>query len=164
MEPAPSDVRLRKAGTADSAALAGLWWRTRAASVPAIPPPVHDEADVRTWVEDVLVPAGGTWVVERGSDVVAMMTVVGSEIDQLYVAPEDQHRGLGTMLVELAQELSPAELNLWTFRSNTRARSFYEALGFVVVGMSDGDNEEGAPDLRYRWIAGGSPSAGHGPR
>ncbi len=67
------------------------------------------------------------------------------------------------MLVELAQELSPAELNLWTFRSNTRARSFYEALGFVVVGMSDGDNEEGAPDLRYRWIAGRAPAGGNGP-
>ena len=157
MEP-PPDFRLREAGRADSAALAELWWRTRAASVPAIPAPVHDEIEVRTWVEDVLVPAGGTWVVERGSDLVAMMTVEGSEIDQLYVAPDHQHHGLGTMLVELGQELSHGELNLWTFRSNTRARSFYEALGFVVVGMSEGDNEEGAPDLRYRWIAGGTAS------
>jgi ribosomal protein S18 acetylase RimI-like enzyme len=123
------------------------------ASVPAIPEPVHDEGDVRGWVEEVLIPAGGTWVVERSGEVVAMMTVEGADIDQLYVAPDHQHRGLGTVLVELAKELSPAELTLWAFRSNTRARRFYEGLGFVVVGMTEGDNEEGAPDLRYRWTA-----------
>ncbi len=121
--------------------------------MPAIPEPVHDEAEVRTWVDDVLIPAGGTWVVEQGGDVVAMMTLDGSDMDQLYVATDHQHQGLGTMLVELARQLSPAELSLWTFRSNTRACRFYETLGFVVVGMSDGDNEEGAPDLRYRWKA-----------
>jgi ribosomal protein S18 acetylase RimI-like enzyme len=139
------------AGPHDAEAIAALWWRTRQVSVPAIPAPVHDEGDVKRWVADVLIPAGGTWVVERGGDVVAMMTLRGSDIDQLYVAPDHQHQGLGTTLVDLARELSPGELDLWTFRSNTRARRFYEALGFVVVGMSDGDNEEGAPDLRYRW-------------
>jgi ribosomal protein S18 acetylase RimI-like enzyme len=123
------------------------------ASVPAIPEPVHTESDVRSWVADILIPAGGTWVVERGNEVVAMMTVEGSNIDQLYVAPDHQHLGLGSMLVELVRELSPSELSLWTFRSNARARRFYEALGFVVIGMTDGDNEEGAPDLRYRWKA-----------
>ena len=147
---------------ADAAAVAELWWRTRTASVPVIPAPVHDETEVRTWVEDVLIPAGGTWVAERGSDLVAMMTVEGSEIDQLYVAPDHQHHGVGTMLVELAQELSPGELSLWTFRSNTRARGFYEALGFVVVGMTDGDNEEGAPDVRYCWMPGGTAPGGDG--
>jgi ribosomal protein S18 acetylase RimI-like enzyme len=149
----PSRDGARAARATDAAAVAELWWRTRLASVPAIPEPVHDESDVRGWVEEVLIPAGGTWVVERGGEVVAMMTVEGSDIDQLYVAPDHQHRGLGTMLVELARELSPAELTLWTFQSNTRACRFYEGLGFVVVGMTDGDNEEGAPDLRYRWRA-----------
>ena len=122
--------------------------------MPLIPAPVHDEGDVRKWVEEVLIPSGGTWVAERCSDVVAMMTVAGSDIDQLYVAPDHQHQGLGTLLVELARELSPGELSLWTFRSNARARRFYEALGFAVVDASDGDNEEGAPDLRYRWRPG----------
>jgi GNAT superfamily N-acetyltransferase len=144
---------VRAARTVDAAAVAELWLRTRAASVPAIPEPVHDEDDVRTWVEHVLIPAGSTWVVERGSDVVAMMSMEGNMIDQLYVAPDQQHQGLGTMLVELARELSPRELKLWTFQSNIRARMFYEGLGFVVVAMTDGDNEEGEPDVLYRWSA-----------
>jgi ribosomal protein S18 acetylase RimI-like enzyme len=152
-QPDPS-VRLRRARTADAGAVARLWWRTRMASVPAVPAPVHDEADVRRWAEDVLVASDGTWVAERGSEIVAMMTVEGTEIDQLYVAPEHQHRELGTMLVELARRLSPHELNLWTVHSNTPAQRFYEALGFEVVDATDGDNEEGAPDLRYRWKPG----------
>ncbi len=149
-----TSVRLRRAEKDDAGAIAELWWRTRKASVPLIPAPVHDEGDVRKWVEEVLIPSGGTWVAERCSDVVAMMTVAGSDIDQLYVAPDHQHQGLGTLLVELARELSPGELSLWTFRSNDRARRFYEARGFAVVDASDGDNEEGAPDLRYRWRPG----------
>ena len=163
VDPAAPEVQLREARLADAVAVAELWWRTRVASVPAVPAPVHEQTEVRAWVEDVLIPAGGTWVLQRGPDVVAMMTVEGSEIDQLYVAPDHQHHGFGTMLVELARELSPAELDLWTFASNTRARRFYESLGFVVVGMSDGDNEEGAPDLRYRWTARGTLPEGRGP-
>ena len=40
------------------------------------------------------------------------------------------------------------------------AVSFYRRHGFEVVGRTDGDNEEGAPDLRMEWrpvSAGGSP-------
>jgi len=36
-----------------------------------------------------------------------------------------------------------AELSLWTFQQNLRARRFYERHGFVVVTETDGaDNEE----------------------
>jgi hypothetical protein len=34
-----------------------------------------------------------------------------------------------------------------------RARRFYERHGFVAEATTDGDNEEGAPDVRYRWDA-----------
>lgn len=39
------------------------------------------------------------------------------------------------------------------FVSNTRARRFYERHGFVEIDGSDGDNEEGEPDIRFRWEA-----------
>ena len=40
---------------------------------------------------------------------------------------------------------------LWTFAANTGARRFYERHGFVATRRTDGDNEEGAPDILYVW-------------
>ena len=50
-----------------------------------------------------------------------------------------------------AQVLGAFDRQLWTFQSNHGARRFYERHGFVAVQHTDGDNEEGAPDVRYEW-------------
>ena len=55
------------------------------------------------------------------------------------------------MLVALAKELRPEHLDLWTFQTNIGARRFYERHGFVSVDTTDGENEERAPDVHYRW-------------
>ena len=47
--------------------------------------------------------------------------------------------------------MQPDGLDLWAFRSNTGARRFYERHGFVAVAFTEGDNEEGEPDVRYHW-------------
>lgn len=60
-------------------------------------------------------------------------------------------RGLGSRLVSVAKDRCPDGLDLWTFAANAGARRFYERHGFVVVATTDGDNEEGAPDVHYRW-------------
>jgi GNAT superfamily N-acetyltransferase len=59
--------------------------------------------------------------------------------------------GVGTALLDWAKELRPEGLRLTTFESNVGARRFYDRHGFRVVGGTDGDNEEGAPDLHLAW-------------
>lgn len=145
------EYRLRRAEQGDARAVADVWLRSRRAAIPAIPAPVHDDDDVRGWYASVVLPTRPTWVVERGGQVVAMMVVDGAWIDQLYVDPAHTRRGLGRRLLEVAKAFAPSELDLWTFQSNTGARRFYERHGFVSVAMTDGDNEEGAPDVRYHW-------------
>ena len=72
-------------------------------------------------------------------------------IEQLYVLPEAQGRGVGTALLDVAQRAS-GRLQLWTFERNVRACRFYEARGFVLVEQTDGSrNEEREPDARYVW-------------
>ena len=72
-------------------------------------------------------------------------------IDQLYVLPRAQGRGIGTALLGVAQS-SFARLHLWTFQRNARARSFYEARRFVLLEETDGTrNEEKEPDALYVW-------------
>ncbi|WP_334446445.1 GNAT family N-acetyltransferase [Bradyrhizobium sp. AZCC 1610] len=72
-------------------------------------------------------------------------------IEQLYVLPEAQGRGVGTELLDVAKRASE-RLHLWTFQRNVRARRFYEARGFAFIEETDGArNEEKEPDVRYLW-------------
>lgn len=91
------------------------------------------------------------WVAEDQANVIGMMSVGDGWIDQLYVDPSHFGRGTGSKLLAFAKRLHPEGLDLWTFQSNVRARRFYEANGFRPVEETSGDNEEGAPDVHYRW-------------
>jgi len=72
-------------------------------------------------------------------------------IEQLYVRPAAQGRGIGTELLDIAKGASE-RLELWTFQRNARARRFYEARGFRLAEETDGArNEEKEPDARYVW-------------
>jgi len=144
-------VTVRRADAGEAHQVAGVWLRSRAASVPAIPPPVHSDDELRTWFQDVVLPTKEVWVAEAGGDVVALLLPADDCIDQLYVDPDHIGGGFGGELMGLGKKQRPAGLELWTFEANVRARRFYERHGFVVTGATPGDNEEGAPDVRYEW-------------
>ena len=131
--------------------MSDVWLRSRHASFPAIPLPVHSDEDVRSWFATVVLPTREVWVADVDDEVVAMLVLEDDWVDQLYVDPDWTGRGLGTRLLDVAKAERPAGLDLWAFQSNTGARRFYERHGFRAVAMTDGDNEEGAPDVRYRW-------------
>lgn len=146
-------IELRRAAAADAAAAAEVFLAsfhgTYTFSL------AHPDDEVRGWVRDKLVPTAETWVaVDDALDeapVVGMMVVARGHLEQLYVAPDRLGGGIGRRLVELAKERSPGGLSLWTFQVNARARRFYERNGFVAVELTDGDNEERQPDVRYEW-------------
>ena len=72
-------------------------------------------------------------------------------IDQLYVRPSSQRRGIGTALLRVAQNGS-VRLSVWTFQRNDAARRFYEKHGFRRIEETDGfANVEKEPDVMYRW-------------
>jgi GNAT superfamily N-acetyltransferase len=132
-------------------AVADVWLRSRYASIPAIPPPAHSDDEVREWFASVVVPRRELWVIEVDEGLVALMVIDDGWLAQLYVHPEWTGRGLGSRLLNLAKELHPNGLDLWTFQSNVGARRFYERHGFAALEATDGANEEGAPDVHYHW-------------
>jgi GNAT superfamily N-acetyltransferase len=143
-------VQVRRAAAGDAGPIAEVWLRSRAAT-PTIPPPAHTGDEVRAWFREVVVAEREVWVVDDGGPVLAVLVLDGDGIDQLYVAPGHTGRGLGSRLVGVAKRRRPAGLGLWTFEANVLARRFYERHGFVATGSTAGDNEEGAPDVRYDW-------------
>ena len=142
---------LRRATPVDARAVADVWLASFKATYAF--PPAHPDDDVRRWIRDEVVPRGDTWVaVEGDGTIVGLMSLVGDELDQLYVRPDRLGRGIGSRFVDLAKERRPGRLALFTFQVNARARAFYERRGFTVERFGDGEaNEEHQPDVRYVW-------------
>jgi GNAT superfamily N-acetyltransferase len=91
------------------------------------------------------------WGAFEGDTMAGVLAFREGWIDQLYVVPEAQGRGLGTALLRIAQNTFD-RLQLWTFQRNIQARRFYEARGFALVQETDGaHNEEKEPDALYLW-------------
>ena len=115
-------------------------------------PELNTEDEVRAWVADSMLPKAVVWVAEMAGQLAGYLALKGTELEHLYVAPRWQSRGVGSILLSKAKELSPGRLRLYAFQRNARARAFYEARGFVAVAFSDGaGNEEKEPDVRYEW-------------
>lgn len=95
-----SDVtRLRRASGKDALAAAEVWLRSRRASVPSIPPPVHSDVEVRAWFEAVVIPERETWIAEIEKSIVAVMALKGPCVDHLYVDPLWTARGIGNQAI-----------------------------------------------------------------
>jgi GNAT superfamily N-acetyltransferase len=118
---------------------------------------VHSDDEVRAWFREVVLPSREVWVAETGATIVALLVLDGDWVDQLYVEPGWTGRGVGSRLLGLAKDQRPAGLSLWAFQSNLGARRFYERHGFVATKTTDGDNEEGAPDVLYEWAGSHKP-------
>ena len=114
---------------------------------------LHTPQEDAAFVRDHLFPRTEIWGA-FDPDLVGFLAFADGWIEQFYILPEWQGRGLGRTLLAIAKAGSP-ELRLWTFQRNTPARNFYEHHGFVPIEFTDGrGNEHGEPDVLYRWERG----------
>ena len=91
------------------------------------------------------------WGVFDGAAMRGIIAFREGWIDQLYVLPTAQRRGVGKDLLQVAQNAFD-RLQLWTFQRNAPARRFYKARGFALIQETDGaGNEEKEPDALYLW-------------
>jgi len=131
-------------------ALARLHRRTVQISLPFLPT-LHTPEEDAWWFCERLYATNQVWLAEDGEGPCGYIAFRPDFIEHLFIRPELQGGGLGLRLLDKAKAAS-AELSLWTFQQNLRARRFYERHGFVVVTETDGaDNEEKLPDVLYRW-------------
>lgn len=144
---------IRRATADDATPIADVWlesWRATFDFEPA-----HPDEDVRRWVREDLLVEAEDWVAtdpSHANRVIALLGLSDTMVEQLYVRPEWIGRGVGSQLLELAKRRRPDGLELYCFAANGRARRFYERNGFVPVAFGDGSgNEEGQPDVLYRW-------------
>jgi GNAT superfamily N-acetyltransferase len=145
----------RPAVRGDADGVAEAWLRSRHAAAGYIPPPVHSDDEIHDWISSRLLSDCECWIAESASgEIIGLLALQLDWVEQLYVLPEWQRRGVGQTLLEMAKRLRPDGLQLWTFVSNEPARRFYTQHGFVCAEQTDGSgNEERAPDMRLIWPA-----------
>ncbi|MBR0915761.1 GNAT family N-acetyltransferase [Bradyrhizobium japonicum] len=112
---------------------------------------LHTPAEDRWFYRERVFPTCRVWGRFNDDELTGIIAFQDGWIEQLYVLPAAQGRGIGTELLDVAKAACD-RLELWTFQRNTPARRFYEARGFTLIEQTDGArNEEREPDARYVW-------------
>ncbi len=141
-------VTLRAASGADAPAIAAVFLAARRPMTYL--PVVHTDNEAARHFF-AMVMRGQVEVAEREGLVIGFAAVHDRWLEHEYVQPSSQGAGVGRRLIAWAQEISPTGLDLWVFARNTGAHALYLAHGWRDVLFTDGDNEEGQPDIRMRW-------------
>ena len=134
-----------------AATIAAIHIAARRDAMPYLPEP-HTEHETHDWFAR-MIGSQTLWVACCDRVVAGYMRLHRDELNDLYVHPAWQGRGIGSELLDEAKRRSPRRLALWTFQQNARARRFYEARGFRATRFTDGKNEECVPDVEYVWEA-----------
>jgi putative acetyltransferase len=143
-------VILRRATEGDAQAIAIVHRTAMRVSLSFLPELHTAEEDLAFFVDRFL-PANEVWVAELDGEVLGYVGFDADWINHLYVAPQAQGQGIGPQLLALALG-DGRPRRLWTFQQNVRARRFYEAHGFRLLDVTDGQgNEEKTPDALYEW-------------
>jgi len=92
-----TDLSLRQARPHEAPVLAGLHLAARRAAMPAMPPPVHGDAETQAWFADLLRRTDHEiWVAERHGVVVGYLVLEGPGwLHSLYVRHELTGNGIG---------------------------------------------------------------------
>ncbi len=138
---------LRPALTTDAGQVAGIL----SAFIDETPwmPRIHTRAEDLSFAGD-MIDRGWVTVAEAAEGVQGFIAREGDLIHALYVEAEVRGAGCGSALLRRMKAEAKA-LSLWTFQANARAQAFYRAHGFAEVDRTRGENDEGLPDVRFKW-------------
>ena len=113
-------------------------------------PRVHAIDAVERHFRDRVLPRQRVWAPNDPVDGVLSRDVPALTITALHVDAASRGRGVGGGLLDAAKAEADVP-RLRTFRANEPARRFRERHGFRRIGETDGDDEEGMPDLIHAW-------------
>ena len=84
--------------------------------------------------------------------IVGFVAASSDRVAQLYVHPGHLRRGIGSTLLEWAQQQSDGHLSLYTFERNKNAQRFYEGHGFTIAARGFEEFWQ-LEDIRYEWTS-----------
>lgn len=123
-------MTIRKYEPADCGALLAVWEASAVVAHPFWGPEALNRE--RQNIVEKFLPVAETYVFERLGAVVGFISLLGTEVGGIFVAPECQGQGIGRALMDWARA-SRDHLELDVFEANESARAFYAAYGFGVI-------------------------------
>jgi len=143
---------IREYRSEDFDAVTILWRISREKSIPEFQlEKGHFFFEDRDYFQKQIIKNNQIWVVESLNYPVGFMAMNKDFVDQLYIDPDHQRRGIGRSLLNLARERSPEHVWLYTLQVNASAREFYEKNGFVAEKFGISPPPESEPDVEYHW-------------
>lgn len=136
----------------DFDAVTRLWRAAREVTFPEFmrnhPHTFEEDCD---YFRNVVMTNNDVWVMDVDGRVAGFIAIAGDFVDQLYIHPDFQRRGLGKELLDFAKARSPEHVWLYTLQVNANGRAFYEKNGFVAVRFGVSPPPESEPDVEYHW-------------
>jgi ribosomal protein S18 acetylase RimI-like enzyme len=148
---------IRPYETRDLQQAVDIWFGSWTATFPRLAPPWPHEG-WRSRFEAKLAEGATVFIAEESAQVVGFALLFENigRLDQLFVRPDAQSRGIGTELLNLTKARCPRGLHLDTQQANIGARRFYERHGFLS-GREGINKVNGQPNVEYVWAPVGPP-------
>ncbi len=145
-------IEIRRISESDIEPTVRMWRRSREGVQPKLEARLKysPEDDLEFFTETLLKDCS-VWIAIVKEQPVGLLAISGEFVEQLHVDPAQQRRGIGTTLLDLAKQKSPARLQLHTHQANTGARKFYEERGFRALRFGVSAAPESEPDVLYEW-------------
>lgn len=145
-------IEIRPIEESDIEATVRMWRRSREGVQPELEARLkYSPMDDLKFFTETLLKQCLVWIAIAREQPVGLLAISEDSVEQIYVDPVEQRRGVGTMLLNFAKKKSPARLQLHTHQSNTGARNFYEQHGFRAVQFGISSAPESEPDVLYAW-------------
>ena len=147
----PNEVRVKPALGGDLDEVARVWHRS-ALQMDGAAAAVPSERALRTRIAAELAAGWELHIATRSGRIVGMLALKpqASVLDQIFVLPEDQGRGVGKALMCVAKQVMEGGFTLRMASSNLRARRFYESQGLRALGEGT-HPATGVPVTYFGW-------------
>jgi GNAT superfamily N-acetyltransferase len=150
-----AEPTIRSACKSDLDIVANVW-HDSASHMDGASTPMPSRRELRDRIEVELQSDWDLYVAVRGNQIVGLLAIKTAEaiLDQIFVSPKEQRRGVGRALLKFAKQAMPSGFTLRTTASNNRAGRFYEkeGLSYFEEGVHP---QSGIPVRYYGWNARG---------
>ena len=127
-------------------------WHESASNMDGAPAEMATIQGLRERIDLELESGWSLFVAERNDQMVGMLAIKPHEatLDQIFVLTDEQHRGIGKILLDVSKGEMPHGFELRMAAENRRAERFYLGAGLRLVreGTHPGND---APVKYFRW-------------
>lgn len=126
-------INIRPASSDDFEKLVDIWFEASIRAHHFIPKSYWEENKAE--MQNNYLPRSEVYLAEDEQQIYGFIALVENEIAAIFVAPDQQGKGIGKLLISHAKNLRP-QLVLNVYQDNKNSIAFYKSEGFEVVQES----------------------------